>query len=107
MQVGENVPGASSVGGESVEASEKASPKASAVAWIAGHHAVDMEMASERALLSGVATALDAFPAVKLPRNFEVRAALEQLSRRTLTFGGLKRLSTRRVRRTTNYACRL
>lgn len=71
-----NVQEAPSIGGQSVEASEAISPKASAVAWIAGHHAVDMELASERALLSGVATALDAFPAVELPRNFKVGAAL-------------------------------
>lgn len=44
----------------------------SAVAWIAGHHAVDMERASEEELVDGVKSVLDSFPAIKFPKRMKV-----------------------------------
>lgn len=46
--------------------------RVTAAAWLASQHAVDMERASEKQLSAGIDATLDAFPAVKLPRRFQV-----------------------------------
>ena len=49
----------------------------SAVAWISGHDAVNMEQASEQDFQQEIAEMMDSFPALDLPRSFKVSKLLE------------------------------
>ena len=79
MQIEENVENVAQEDGKQTDRhdahkSTSRPPPLSAVAWIASHHAVNMEHASGAQLVEGINATLDAFPGLQMPRSFKVTA---------------------------------